>query len=143
MLVGEENGTNGRVFEILDPLNTTGVIITGRGRGDDDLRPGARRPARCAGSVLVRGSRAAAERRAVHDATRTGPGNGNPGGAIVKFIPSNPWRAAPPITDLAQSPLAAGTLWGMRLGRNSGNTDFGQGNEFGRGVWVAGADEQR
>src|SRR5262249_39857235 len=35
-----------------------------------------------------------------------------------------------------QSPLTQGTLWGMRIGRNSGNTDFGQGNEFGRGVWV-------
>src|SRR5262249_37452435 len=42
-----------------------------------------------------------------------------------------------PITDLSQSPWNAGSLFGMRIGRNGGNTDVGQGNEFGRGSWVA------
>ena len=65
------------------------------------------------------------------------PGSGNPGGAVVKFIPTTLWAGGAAISDLSQSPLTAGTLWGMRLGRNSGNTDFGQGNEFGRGVWVS------
>jgi secreted PhoX family phosphatase len=71
------------------------------------------------------------------DENRPGTGGiGNPGGAIVKFIPTTLWTGGAPITNLSQSPLSGGTLWGMRIGRNGGNTDVGQGNEFGRGVWV-------
>jgi secreted PhoX family phosphatase len=68
------------------------------------------------------------------------PTNGAPGGAILKFIPSAPWTGSGPITDLAQSPLAAGSLWGLRVGRRAAGavtfSDYGQGNEFGTGVWV-------
>ena len=64
------------------------------------------------------------------------PGNGNPGGAYFKFIPNTLWAVGgPAITDLANSPLASGSIYGMRIGKRSGkrsgNTDFGQGNEFG------------
>jgi len=31
IIAGEENGANGRLFEILDPLATTGVVVTGSG----------------------------------------------------------------------------------------------------------------
>ena len=63
------------------------------------------------------------------------PLNGTPGGAYFKFVPStlrNPNTG--PITDLSASPLASGSVYGLRLGKRSGNTDYGQGTEFGLGT---------
>jgi hypothetical protein len=62
------------------------------------------------------------------------PGSGNAGGSFFKFIPTTLWTGAP-ITDLNNSPLASGRVFGLRLGKR-GNTDFGPGNNLGRGVWV-------
>ena len=72
------------------------------------------------------------------DENRPGTGGiGAPGGSQIKFIPRTLWNSAsPPLTDLAQSPYTDGRVFGLRIGRNSANTDVGQGNEFGRGVWV-------
>ena len=65
------------------------------------------------------------------------PGNGTPGGAYFKFVPASP-RAlgVGPITALDQSPLASGALYGLRVGRRSGFTDYGQGTQLGFGRWV-------
>src|SRR5262249_289113 len=133
LLVGEENGTNGRLFEVIDPLNTNGVIITGAGAATVISDPAhvARRGA--VGQFAFEGL-ALMPNGVLYISDENRPGSGNPGGAIVKFIPTTLWAGTAPITDLSQSPLTQGTLWGMRIGRNSGNTDFGQGNEFGRGV---------
>jgi hypothetical protein len=64
------------------------------------------------------------------------PLNGLPGGAYFKFVPTHPWTGGPPLTDLSQSPLADGTVYGLRLGKRSGNTDYGQGTNTGLGTWV-------
>lgn len=135
VLVGEENGTNGRVFEIIDPLNTNGVIITGAGAATAISDPAhvARRGA--LGQFAFEGM-ALMPNGVLYNSDENRPGSGNPGGAIFKFTPTTLWAGGAAITDLSQSPMTAGTLWGMRIGRNNGNTDFGQGNEFGRGVWV-------
>lgn len=135
VVIGEENGANGRVFEILDPLHTTGVTITGAGAGTVVSDPAhvARRGA--LGQLSFEGN-AILPNGVMYNTDENRPGNGNPGGAIVKFIPATLWTGTQPIADLAQSPFTAGTLWGFRAGLRSGNTDFGQGNEFGRGVWV-------
>src|SRR5262249_17705812 len=63
------------------------------------------------------------------------PLNGTPGGAYFKFIPSTPWPGGV-AANLDQSPLVAGTIFGLRLGKRSGNTDFGQGSNTGLGTWV-------
>jgi len=63
------------------------------------------------------------------------PGTGTPGGAYFKFIPTTPW-AGGEISNLGQSPLASGAIYGLRLGKRSGNTDYGQGTQTGLGVWV-------
>src|SRR5262249_6966926 len=63
---------------------------------------------------------------------------GTLGGAYFKFIPSTPWSGGPPITDLNDSPLTAGKVYGLRLGKRSGNTDYGQGANTGLGTWVGG-----
>jgi secreted PhoX family phosphatase len=54
-----------------------------------------------------------------------------------KFVPANPWTGGPPISDLSQSPLADGTVYGLRLGKRSGNTDYGQGSNTGLGTWIS------
>jgi hypothetical protein len=41
-----------------------------------------------------------------------------------------------PIVSLDQSPLAAGSIYGLRVGRRSGGTDYGQGSQTGLGAWV-------
>src|SRR5437879_121223 len=64
------------------------------------------------------------------------PLNGTAGGAYFKFIPTVPWLGGSPITSLAQSPLASGKVFGLRLGKRSGNTDFGQGSNTGQGTWI-------
>ena len=65
------------------------------------------------------------------------PGGGNPGGAYFKFVPAAPYTGSAPIASLADSPFASGKVYGLRLGLNSGATDFGQGTQSGRGVWVS------
>jgi hypothetical protein len=65
------------------------------------------------------------------------PARGTPGGAYFKFLPStlrDP--SAGPITSLSQSPLASGSVYGLRLGLRSGGTDDGQGTQTGFGTWV-------
>jgi hypothetical protein len=138
VIVGEENGANGRIFEILDPINTTDVTVPSSGFGaSSDPAHVVARPA--LGQFSFEGIGILPSGIVyLTDENRPGTGGiGNPGGAVVKFIPQVLWLAgSPAITDLGQSPWTAGRLFGMRLGRNGNNTDVGQGNEFGRGVWV-------
>jgi hypothetical protein len=64
------------------------------------------------------------------------PAKGTAGGAYFKFVPSVPWSGTVSITSLAESPLVDGKVYGLRLGKRSSNTDYGQGSELGKGVWV-------
>src|SRR4030095_5440773 len=64
------------------------------------------------------------------------PLNGTAGGAYFKFIPARPWNGGAPITSLADSPLASGSVFGLRLGKRAGNTDYGQGSNSGLGTWI-------
>jgi hypothetical protein len=136
IIVAEESGINGRVFEILDPLHTTGVTVPSSGFGaSSDPAHVVGRPA--LGQFSFEGV-GLLPNGVVYltDENRPGGGGiGNPGGAFVKFIPTTPWSGGT-IASLDQSPWTSGSLYGMRLGRNSGNTDVGQANQIGRGVWV-------
>jgi secreted PhoX family phosphatase len=133
--VGEENGANGRTFEILDPLATTGVTVSGSGATTTTSDPThvAYRPA--LGQLAFEGT-AFLPNGVMYSTDENRPGNGNPGGAIFKFVPATLWTGTASIVNLDQSPLVAGSLYGLRVGRRSSNTDYGQGNEFGRGTWV-------
>ncbi len=135
VLIGEEAGVNGRAFEILDPLTTTGVIVSGAGAGTTTSDPlhVAYRPAM--GQLSYEGV-AIYPNGVIYYGDENRPGSGNPGGAYFKFIPSTLWAGGPAIADLNNSPLTAGSVYGMRIGKRSSNTDYGQGNEFGRGTWI-------
>jgi len=136
IVFGEENGTSGWLIELINPLQTTGVSFN-RGAGTFSGGVGA-------GNLVVRPAvgRTSFEGLALYpngvmyygDENR--PGTGTPGGAYFKYIPNSPWPGGT-ISDLSQSPLTSGKVYGLRLGKRSGNTDYGQGTQTGLGVWVA------
>jgi secreted PhoX family phosphatase len=134
IIVGEE-ATDGGLYEILDPINiNTPVQVTNRATGTTtDPTHVVKRKA--IGSLAFEGI-GILPNGVTYYGDELRPGNGNAGGAIYKFVPTLPFPGGPPITSLGSSPYADGKIYGMRLGTNSGNTDFGQGTEVGKGVWV-------
>lgn len=98
IVVGEENGSNGRMFEILDPLTTTGVTVSGSGAGTTTSDPThvAVRPA--LGQLSFEGV-AIYTNGVTYYGDENRPFNGNPGGAYFKFIPTTLWAGGAPITD--------------------------------------------
>lgn len=140
ILLSEEAGggpNGGRVYELVDPLNTTGVTLNratgvfsgGTGAGNLTARPALGRLSFEGFAVYSNG--------VVYYGDENRPATGTAGGAFFKYIPTtlrNP--TAGPITSLSQSPLGSGSLFGLRVGRRSGFTDFGQGTELGFGQWV-------
>ena len=137
ILFAEEAGggpNGGRGYELIDPLNTTGVTLnraTGTfsgGTGAANLVP---RPA--LGRLSFEGH-AIFPNGVVYYGDELAPINGVAGGSIYKFVPSqlrDP--GAGPITALDQSPLVAGTVFGLRVG---GATHEGQGSQHAQGAWI-------
>ena len=135
VLFGEEAGSSGTVLEVIDPLHTTDVLYdraTGTFSGADAANV-TERPA--LGHLSFEGV-VTYPNGVTYYGDENRPSKGVGGGAYFKFIPSVPWTGGPPITSLAQSPLASGAVYGLRLGKRSGGTDYGQGTETGRGTWV-------
>lgn len=62
-----------------------------------------------------------------------GPVSGAPGGAYYKFTPTRPFAGGAPITSLADSPYAAGSVAVLKVGQG---TNTGQGMAQGIGTWV-------
>lgn len=141
VVIAEENGTNGRAFEIIDPLNTTGVTIGGSGAGTTITDPnGTDESANvqrlgALGQLSYEGI-SIMPNGVVYYQDENRPSATDNGGGFFKFIPTTLWAGGLPITSLTQSPLNSGRIFGLRMGRNSGNTDIGAGNNSGRGVWV-------
>jgi len=133
--VGEENGSTGQVIEIIRPLETTEVFfdrVTGLASGGTGAANIASR--RALGRLSFEGL-ALYPNGVLYYGDENRPSSGTPGGAYFKFIPTTPWTGGV-ISDLSQSPLASGTIYGLRLGKRSGNTDYGQGSNTGLGTWV-------
>ncbi len=146
-LFSEEAGggaAGGRVYELLDPLAATGVVLdraTGTFSGGTGADLFAVRP--FLGRLSFEGF-GIYQNGPVYYGGEDRPGGGLIGGAIFKFVPACAATASCPTTltgatpadALAQSPLAHGTVYGLRLGRRSGNTDWGQGTQYGMGIWL-------
>jgi len=136
VIVAEEAGSSGWLLEIADPLETTDVLfdrgtgIVSGGFGAENVVP---RPA--VGHTSFEGV-AVYDSGVMYYGDENRPFQGTPGGAYFKFVPAHPWTGGPAITDLADSPLAEGTVYGLRLGKRSGDTDYGQGTNTGLGTWV-------
>jgi secreted PhoX family phosphatase len=135
IIVGEEV-TDGNVIEIINPLQTTDVAfnrMTGATSGGIGAANVVTRPA--VGRLAFEGI-ALYPNGMMYYGDENRPLNGTAGGAYFKFVPTTPWLGGAPITSLAQSPLASGTVFGLRLGKRSGNTDFGQASNTGLGTWI-------
>jgi hypothetical protein len=132
VVVAEEAGPAGRLWEILDPLNVNGVTVDRVAGTSSDPDHVVARTA--LGRLSYEGIVLLADGTTYYgDELR--PSNGKPGGGIYKFVPNTPW-AGGTINNLNQSPLVAGSVYVMRLGLRSGGTDFGQGTNTGEGKWI-------
>jgi hypothetical protein len=134
IVVGEEAGSSGRLFEILDPLRVTGVTVNRAAGTTSDPAHVAVRTA--LGQLSFEGIVLLPDGTTYYGDERR-PSNGKAAGGIFKFVPTVPWAGTAPITDLAQSPLAGGTVHVVRLGTRTNFTDYGQGSNTGAGKWVA------
>jgi Alkaline phosphatase PhoX len=145
----EESGHNangGRVYELIDPIDTTGVSLdrtTGEfsgGTGAGNLRTltALGRNGWEGFGILPNGVTIASG-----DDTGVGPKDGGPGDSYFKFIPDHLWTPGdPPIGDLSQSPFTSGAWYGLRV---ADGDSWGQGREFGDAEWIAlkGGDDPR
>jgi hypothetical protein len=131
IIVGEEAGKVGRVWEIFDPLNVNGVTVTRATGASSDPAHVITRAA--LGQVSFEGIAQLAD-GATYYGDELRPASGKPGGGIYKFVPAVPRASgAGPITSLDQSPLAAGAVYVLRVGIRNGGSDFGQGTNIGAG----------
>jgi hypothetical protein len=136
IVFGEEDGQGGRIYELIDPVHTTGVTLdrtTGTfsgGVGADNL---VTRNALGTAAFEGLGILGDGTTYLDPDDSSFGPKNGGPGAAYFKFVPDHPFTGHAPITDLSQSPYTAGEVFGLRVGLS---TNFGQGREFGFGQWI-------
>ena len=134
VVVGEEDGAVGRMWEILDPLHVTGVTVNrAAGTSSDPTHVVART---ALGQLSFEGIVLLPDGTTYYgDELR--PSAGKPGGGIYKFVPTTPFAGGSPIASLSQSPLAAGHVSVLRLAspaRSFG--DWGQGTNSGAGKWL-------
>jgi secreted PhoX family phosphatase len=137
IIVGEEAGSSGHLLEIVHPLAVTNVFFDrvanqtsgGTGAGNVADRPAVGRTSFEGIALYPNG--------VMYYGDENRPFQGTPGGAYFKFVPTSPWLGGGGIADLDESPLADGAVYGLKLGKRSGNTDNGQGSNTGLGTWVA------
>jgi hypothetical protein len=128
VLFGEENGSVGAMYELIDPLAVTGATInnvTGTSSSPNIRRVNALGFLSFEGlGILPNG--------VTYYGDELSAANGAAGGAYYKFVPATRWAGGPPITSLDQSPYSSGTVYGLRVGQGS---NFGQGFSHGTGTW--------
>jgi hypothetical protein len=136
IVFGEEDGREGRLYELLDPLHTEGVTLdrtTGTFSGGTGAENLVTRTA--IGTMAFEGIGILPDGTTYFDGDDSdlGPHDGGPGDSYFKFIPSNPFHGTQPITSLSASPYAAGEMYGLRIGLEN---NYGQGREYGFGQWI-------
>jgi hypothetical protein len=133
IIVAEEVSDTGHLVEIIKPLGTTGATIN-TATGQTSSPNVVDRPA--VGRLAFEGFALYPNGVLYFDDERR-PDNGNPGGAFYKFIPEKLWTPGQPsITNLNQSPLTGGSVYGLRIGLRSDATDYGPGSDTGMGKWI-------
>jgi hypothetical protein len=128
VLFGEEAGSSGAMYELIDPLSVVGATIdrtTGASSTPKIRRVGAFGFLSFEGLGLLPNG-------VTYYGDELSAGNGAAGGAYYKFVPAAPWTGGAPITSLDDSPYASGTVYGLRVGQGS---NYGQGFSYGRGSW--------
>jgi hypothetical protein len=128
VLFGEENGSVGAMYELIDPLSVVGATInnvTGVSSSPNIRRVNALGFLSFEGlGILSNG--------VTYYGDELSASNGAAAGAYYKFVPTTPWAGGAAITSLDQSPYASGTVYGLRVGQGS---NFGPGFSYGTGTW--------
>ena len=128
VLFGEEAGSTGAMYELIDPLGVVGATIN-RTTGVSST-PKIRR-VDAFGFLSFEGL-GLLPNGVTYYGDELSAGSGAPGGAYYKFVPTTPWAGGAPITSLDASPYASGTVYGLRVGQGS---NYGQGFSYGQGSW--------
>lgn len=136
-IVVAEEVSDGGLYEIFDPIETTEQTVLNRATGiSTDPAHIVKRTALptmawegiglLPSGVLIAG-----------DELR--PGSGTPdtdGGALFKFVPSAMYTGNGKIDRPSQSPLAAGSVYALQVSCRNDRQQFGQGCEIGAGAWL-------
>jgi hypothetical protein len=140
IIVAEEHGADGGLYEILDPVNINAPINVSNRAAGTTSDPSHLVKRKAVGSLSFESF------GIKHDGTmiygdELAPGavsTGSAGGALYKFVPANPYTGTgqPPVTQPQLSPLESGSIFGLRVAAN-GSSNWGQGAEVGKGRWVA------
>ena len=134
IIVAEEAGATGGFYEILDPAGITSPIaVTNRATGAT-TDPAHLVKRQAVGSLSFE-SFAIGEDGTMLFGDELAPGGGTAGGGIYKFVPTNLFGGGGPITAPQLSPFASGLVYGLRVAA-AGSTNWGQGAETGKGLWV-------
>jgi hypothetical protein len=134
IIVAEENGADGGLYEILDPVHiATPIAVTNRATGaNTDPLHLAKRQA--VGALSFESFAIRPDGTTIYG-DELAPSNGNAGGGIYKFVPAVPFAGGAPITVPAMSPLVSGSIYGLRVAA-AGSSNWGQGAEIGKGAWT-------
>ncbi|MBQ27665.1 MAG: hypothetical protein CMH81_05940 [Nitrospiraceae bacterium] len=147
VLVTEE-ADDGRAYEIIDLLNTTGHWIADRTMGDirkaiDSEQISSMVVQRVALPTLAWEGFTVLPSGVIIFGDELRPGSGSldtDGGSIFKFIPTHPRVDKRPIATLEDSPLISGSTYALTVScvevAHSNFPQFGQGCEVGVGTWV-------
>ena len=146
-ILATEEEDDGRAYEILDPLSTTGHWIENRATGTirtaiNGAAASSKIAQRLALPTMAWEGLAVLPSGVViaGDELRPGTGaNNRDGGSIFKFVPDAP-NSGNQISDLSQSPLVSGKTYAMVIScqapSSSSFPQYGQGCEVGVGAWV-------
>ena len=140
IIVAEEHGADGGLYEILDPVSINAPINVSNRAAGTTSDPNHLVKRKAVGSLSFE-SFAIRPNGTMIYGDELAPGAvsvGSAGGALYKFVPTVPYFGAgqPPVTQPQLSPLAAGSIFGLRVAAN-GSSNWGQGAEVGKGRWVA------
>src|SRR5262245_54724640 len=115
IIVAEEAGATGGLYELIDPEHIAGpinVINRATGQTSDPLHLVKRQ---AVGSLSFESFAIRPDGTMLYG-DELAPSGGNAGGAIYKFVPAVPFQGNGPIGVPGQSPLATGTVYGLRVG---------------------------
>ena len=128
VIFGEER-VDGHIWEMVQPESITGATVDRVTGATSDPRI-VRRDA--LGALAFEGI-AFLPSGVGYYGDELAPISGAPGGAYHKFIPAHPLTGSTTITDLADSPLTAGSIYALKVGQG---TNTGQAMAQGDGTWV-------
>jgi secreted PhoX family phosphatase len=159
-VLATEEVIDGRAYEIIDPLTTTGHWIADRATGDirdgiDSENPSTAVVQRQALPTLRWEGLSTLDTGVIYLGDEVRPGDNGldvDGGAIFKFVPTTFYNCGSPtsvrpgqlcpntISDLSGSPFVSGNVYAYSASCQPRDDDafpqFGQGCEIGEGAWV-------